>query len=352
MPVFEVGKLEKECSRVFEGAGLSNEEAQRVAHSLILANLMGHDSHGVIRIPMYVERIQEGLFQAGQKIQLIREADASAVVDGGQGFGQTVCMQAMQLAMKKAKARSIGAVELFNCSHIGRLGEYVELAAANDMIGIVMCNNGGGGQLQAPYGGIDPRMSPNPVAVGIPTGKEFPIVVDMTSSVVAEGKIRVKKNRDERLPEGWAIDSEGKPTTDPNAFYGPPRGAILPFGGIVAHKGYALSVVIDVLSGALGGAGCSRAGAESGGGNGVFILAIDIGAFTGRDRDRFRKEMDTFVDWLKSSRLMPGFKEILIPGEVEYRMRSQKENEGVFVEDETWQQIRETGEKVGVKVIG
>ena len=349
MPVFEVGKLEVDCARVFEGAGLSGEEAQRVAHSLMLANLMGHDSHGVIRVAQYVELLRDGRFQAGQQIRVVREADASAVVDGGWGFGQTVCMQAMEKAMEKAKARSIGAVELFNCSHIGRLGEYVEAAAAADMIGIVMCNNHGGGLLQAPFGGFDARMSPNPVAVGIPTGRAFPIVVDMTSSVVAEGKIRVKRNRGEALPEGWATDSEGRPTTDPNVFYGPPRGAILPFGGIAAHKGYALAVVVDVLSGALGGGGCSREGAVSGG-NGVFLMAIDIGAFTGRDR--FREEMDAFVDWLKSSRLMPGFEEILMPGEMEHRMRHQKESEGVFVEDETWRQIRETGEKVGVEVTG
>lgn len=345
MPIFEVDKLIHACATVFEGAGLEEQEASLIAKSLVMANLMGHDSHGVIRVVQYVKALSDGRVQAGKKIKILKEADASAVVDGEWGFGQTVCHQAMELATEKAKQRSVAVVELFNCSHIGRLGEYVEATAEKDMIGIVMCNNHGGGLLQPPFGGIESRMSPNPIAVGIPTGRDFPIVVDLTTSVVAEGKIRVKRNRGESLPEGWVIDANGKPTTDPNAFYGPPRGAILPFGGISAHKGYALSIVVDVLSGALGGSGCSREGGSSGG-NGVFIMVLDIGAFTGRDT--FREEMETFVGFLKSSPLMPGFEEILLPGEMEARMRAQKERDGVFVDDETWRQICDTGASVGV----
>ncbi|MDP6041737.1 MAG: Ldh family oxidoreductase [Candidatus Latescibacteria bacterium] len=345
MPVFEVEKLTESCAQVFKGAGLDDDEAHRVAHSLLLANLMGHDSHGVIRVVQYVQALKGGRVKAGQKIRVVREADASAVVDGGWGFGQTVCHQAMELAMEKAAKRSVAVVEMFNSSHIGRLGEYVEATAKADMIGIVMCNNHGGGLLQHAFGGIDARMSPNPIAVGFPTGGDYPIVVDLTTSVVAEGKIRVKRNLGESLPEGWVIDAEGNPTTDPAKFYGPPRGAILPFGGISAHKGYALSVVVDVLSGALGGAGCSREGGASGG-NGVFIMALDIGAFTGRDK--FQEEMQTFISFLKGSKLMPGFDEVLMPGEMEARMRQQKEADGVPIDDETWRQICETGKDVGV----
>lgn len=345
MPIFEVEKLETACALVFEGAGLDAAEARQIAHSLILANLMGHDSHGVIRVVQYVQALKDGRVHAGKKIAITKEADASAVVDGGWGFGQTVCHQAMALAMEKARQRSVAVVELFNSSHIGRLGEYVEVAAKADMIGIVMCNNHGGGLLQPPFGGIDSRMSPNPIAVGIPTGGDFPIVADLTTSVVAEGKIRVKRNQGESLPEGWVIDADGNSTTDPAKFYGPPRGSILPFGGISAHKGYALSVVVDILSGALGGAGCSRESGGSGG-NGVFIMALDIGAFTGRDK--FVEEMQTFVQFLKGAKLMPGFEEILMPGELETRMRRQKEADGVPLDDETWRQICEIGQTVGV----
>lgn len=347
MPVFEVKALERDCARIFRGAGLPDDEADVIARSLVLSNLMGHDSHGVIRVVQYVDALGNGIVKAGQKIRIVREADAGAVADGNWGFGQTVCRQAMALAIQKAQARAVAAVELFNSSHIGRLGEYVEEAAEQGILGIVMCNNHGGGRLLAPFGGIDARMSPNPVAVGIPTGKGHPIVVDMTTSVVAEGKIRVKRNLGEDIPEGWAVDAEGKPATKTDAFYGPPRGAILPFGGISAHKGYALAVVIDILSGALGGAGCSREGAPSGG-NGVFVMAIDIKAFTGPDD--FQAHVDGLVDYLKSSRLMPGFSEILVPGEVEQRLRRTREAEGVTVDDETWRQIREVGKKVGVEI--
>ena len=346
MPVIAVNDLKLGCSRVFQGAGLSEGEATRVAHSLVLSNLMGHDSHGVIRVVQYVDALKAGRVQPGKTVQVVREADSSVVLDGEWGFGQTLCHQAMELTLEKARARSVGVAELFNCSHIGRLGEYVESAAEEGMIGIVMCNNHGGGRLQPPFGGMDSRMSPNPVAVGIPTGGEFPIVVDMTTSVVAEGKIRMKRNLGEDIPEGWAIDSSGNPATDPGVFYGPPRGSILPFGGITAHKGYALAIVVDILSGALGGGGCSKEEGVSGG-NGVFLMAFDIGAFTGRDR--FEEEIGEFIEYLKGSRLLPGFEEILMPGEMEARMRRQKEAEGVFVDDETWRQIRETSEKVGVQ---
>ncbi|NKB70458.1 MAG: Ldh family oxidoreductase [Candidatus Latescibacteria bacterium] len=345
MPRIAVDELRRTCSRIFTGAGLQQGEADQIAWSLVQANLMGHDSHGVIRIVQYIKALQGGRVQPGKALKIIRQADASAVVDGGWGFGQTVCHQAMQLAVEKARARSVGVVELFNSSHIGRLGEYVEWAAEQGFIGICMCNNHGGGQLQPAFGGIDAKMSPNPLAVGIPTGKGFPIVVDMTSSVVAEGKIRVKRNQGEALPDGWIIDAEGKPSNDPDKFYGPPHGAILPFGGVAAHKGYALAVVVDVLSGALGGSGCSGRSSQ-GGGNGVFIMALDIGAFTGPEL--FEEEIDHFIDHLKASRLLPGFDGISLPGEIEQRLRLQRQADGVDVDEETWRQIGATAEAVGV----
>ncbi|UCF92370.1 MAG: Ldh family oxidoreductase [Desulfobacterales bacterium] len=350
MPVFSVTQLEGDCARVFEGAGLSGEEAHRVACSLVTANLMGHDSHGVIRVEQYIKSLQKGDVAPGQQISKVREADASAVVDGNKGFGQTTCRQAMALAIQKARERSVAAVELFNSFHIGRLGEYVEIAAEANMIGMVMCNNHGGARLMSPFGGIDARMSPNPLAVGIPTGGEFPIVVDMTSSVVAEGKIRVKKNRGEMLPEGWAIDAEGRPIKNPKDFYGPPQGAILPLGGIAAHKGYALALVVDILSGALGGGGCSRQNEPTTGHNSVFLLAIQIEAFT-PIRD-FINETDTLIRFLKQSRLAPGSDGIRMPGEIEYNLKRQREKEGVFVDDTTWKQIGETARLLGVSLQG
>ncbi len=347
MPVIKAAQLERIASDIFQGAGLSADESAIVAKSLVKSNLMGHDSHGVIRIPEYCQLLKDGVVRPGQNARVERETDASAVLEGGWGFGQVICRQAMELALEKAKNRALAAVTLYQCAHIGRLGEYAEMAAEKNMIGIVMCNDHGSGPAVAPFGGIDPRMSTNPLAIGIPTGGECPIVIDMATSVVASGKIHVQKNRGEKLPEGWALDSTGNPTTDPNAYYGPPRGAILPFGGVSAHKGFALSIAVDLLSGALGGAGCTRENAEREG-NGVFLLVLDIGAF--KSPEEFKAEADAFIEYLKSSRLMPGFDEILIPGEPEYKRRRKLEKEGIKVDETTWQQIIETAGSVKVKI--
>jgi len=345
MPVFSAKPLEEGCAKIFRAAGLTEAESKQVAHSLVLSNLMGHDSHGVIRVTQYLQLLEEGKMKSGQEIRVVREADASAVMDGGWGFGQIVCRQAMKIAMEKASAGSVAAVELFQTCHIGRLGEYVEMAAESEMIGMIMCNNHGGGLLQAPFGGIDPKMSPNPLSIGFPTGQEFPIIVDMTSSVVAEGKIRLKRNLGETIPDGWALDADGNPVNDPDVFYGPPRGAILPMGGIVAHKGFALAIMVDLLSGVLGGGGCSRDGVTSGG-NGVFLMVLDIRAFT--DMERYYDEIGEFTQHLKRSRLAPGVEEIFLPGEIEGRLRKKREEEGVVVDEETWRKIQEVAQGLNV----
>jgi hydroxycarboxylate dehydrogenase B len=347
MKVIKAEQLERIASDIFQGAGLSADEAGIVAKSLVKSNLMGHDSHGVIRIPDYCKLLKEGMVKAGQKVRVEHETDASSVLDGGWGFGQVICRQAMEVTLEKAKKRALAAVTLRQCAHIGRLGEYAEMAAEKNMIGIVMCNDHGSTPSVAPFGGIDGRMSTNPIAIGIPTGGPHPIIIDMATSVVAAGKIHVQLNRDEKMPEGWALDSTGNPTTDPKATFGPPPGAILPFGGISAHKGFGLSIAVDLLSGALGGAGCTRENAESEG-NGVFLLVLDIGAF--QSTNDFKAEADAFIEYIKSSRLMPGFDEILIPGEPEYRRRRQLETEGIKVEETTWRQIVETAGSFKVEI--
>ena len=159
MQVIKAAQLERISSDIFQGAGLSAGEAGIVAKSLVKSNLMGHDSHGVIRIREYCKLLKEGVVKAGQKVRVERETDASAVLEGGWGFGQVICRQAMELALEKAKNRALAAVTLYQCAHIGRLGEYAEMAAEKNMIGIVMCNDHGSGPAVAPFGGIDPRMS-------------------------------------------------------------------------------------------------------------------------------------------------------------------------------------------------
>jgi uncharacterized oxidoreductase len=221
------------------------------------------------------------------------------------------------------------------------------MAAERDMIGMMMVNNHGAAQLMSPWGGIARRLSPSPMSVGLPTATDDPVLLDVSMAVMAEGKVRVKRNRGEELPEGSIIDAQGNPTTDPNDLYGPPPGAILPFGGVVGYKGYALGFIIDVLAGALSGAGCSRADAPRFG-NAVFITVINIESFI--PVEEFKNHVDGLIEYVKSSPKMPGVDEILFPGEIEAKERRKRLETGIFIEDETWEQIVKAAEDLGVDV--
>jgi uncharacterized oxidoreductase len=235
-----------------------------------------------------------------------------------------------------------------HANHIGRLGRYVEQVARQEMIGALFVNMHGGGVIVVPWGGRQARLGTNPLAVGVPTAGGQPLVLDMTTSVVAEGKVRVLRNRGEGVPEGWVVDAEGRPTEDPAAFYGPPRGSLLPFGGAAGHKGYGLNLVVELLGGALSGAGC--AGQSRRNGNGALLLVLDISHFV--PLEDFYQEMEEFAAFVKSSPRAAGFDEILLPGEMEARQRRRREREGIFVEEETWQQIVACGRRFGWKESG
>lgn len=345
MPKFSAEKLEKLTCEIFEAAGVPTDEAQIVAESLVKSNLTGHDSHGVIRVTQYTSLIEKGGIVPGAKMVVVKENATTAVLDGNWGFGQVMGRKAMEIAMKKAKDHSIAAVSMLNSNHIGRLGEYPAVAVEQNMIGIIMVNNHGGAQYMPPWGGTARRLSSNPISIAMPTGGDDPILLDISTTVSAEGKVRVRRNRGEELPEGYIIDAQGNPTTDPNDLYGPPVGAILPFGGIVGHKGYGLGFIIDALAGALSGAGCSRADAERVG-NAVFIMVIDIEAFI--SPKEFKNHMDGLIKYVKSSPKMPGVSEILFPGEIEAKETTERLEDGIFIEDETWNQIFEAASSLGV----
>jgi len=350
MPVFDVQRLKEIALSIFRSAGVPEDEAETVSQALINANLAGHDSHGVIRIPQYIEALLKGMIKPGEGIEILHETPTTAVIDGKWGFGQVVASKAMRMAIDKAGENHLGAVAVQRSNHVGRIGDYAEMAAREGMIGMVTVNNHGAGLLVAPWGGRERRLSTNPISFAIPRGEDEPIVLDITTSVAAEGKVRVKRNRGEKLPEGWIIDHEGKPSTDPNDLYGregKPPGALLPMGGRVGYKGFGLGIVVDILSGALSGAGCSGTpGARIG--NSIFALAINIEGF--RPIGEFKSEVDRFVRFIKSSPLAPGFDEILMPGEIETRTRRKRLNDGIFVDDVTWNQIVEAARKVGAEI--
>jgi len=345
MPNFTFNQLQSVTSQIFTALGVSPDEGKTLGHFLASANLVGHDSHGVIRIPQYIQHIKRGEIKLGMKIELLNETATTAVINGNWGFGQVVTKQATELAVTKAIESGLACVTVQKNNHVGRLSDYAHLIAEKSCIGILMVNGHGSGTRVAPFGGIDGRLSTNPLCISIPQKEDGPIVADITTSVVAEGKIRVKRNQGEQLPLGWIIDADGNPSQNSKDFYEKPYGALLPLGGDVAHKGFALSMIVDILAGALSGAGCSGDTAPRFG-NSVFILAIKVENFV--PKSVFHQQVQNLIKWVKSARHATGFNEILVPGEPEKRVKAQREKDGIPIDNETWQQILSVAQQLGL----
>ncbi len=344
MPTLHADPLKKIANQIFATAGATPDEARIVSDALVEANLAGHDSHGIMRIPEYVRWMEQDLVTVGAHIKITREADSFAVVDGGWGFGQVVGREATEVAIGKAEQAGVGTVAASQCCHIGRVGDYPMMAAAKGMVAVMFVNTHGGGKLVAPWGGKSRRLSANPISIAIPRKAGTPIVVDISTSAIAEGKVRGMLNRKVPVPPGSIMDADGNPTTDAAKFYGPPPGALFPFGG---HKGFALGLVTDILAGAISGGGCSRPEANRVG-NTFLVFVLNINRLRGDER--FYDDVEHLIEYVKSSELAPGSKEILIPGEPEASEKERRQRNGIAVDDETWRQITEVGNKYGVNV--
>lgn len=344
MPTFSFETLYQVTLQAVSALGSPPDEAAVVADAIARANVAGHDSHGIIRLEQYAAMVRSGDLIPGGPTTVVREAPCTALLDGGWNFGQVVARRAVDLAMRKAREYGTGTVSVRNSNHLGRLGEYTLLAARDGMICFGTVNNHGRGNLVAPFGGRDGRLATNPLSFACP-GPERPILVDITTSVVAEGKVRIKRNAGERVPEGWLLDNQGNPSTDPADLYTNPRGALLPFGGIVGHKGYALAIMVDILSGALSGAGCSYS-STCRLGNAMFFTVVDIEKFV--SMEEFLAQVEILERHVKASPPAPGFGEILMPGEPELRAEEQRLREGIFIDDETWRQFVECARGLGV----
>jgi LDH2 family malate/lactate/ureidoglycolate dehydrogenase len=245
MPVFVAEQLRKVGTEIFETAGAPRKEAEWVSKLLVKANLVGHDSHGVIRIIQYVKAIQKGEIKPDAKTEVVHETRTSALLNGNWGFGQVVAKKAMEIAVSKAKVNTVGTVCAFDAYHIGRLADYTTLAADNSMIGIAMANSS---KAVAPYGGMERSLSTGPLSYAFPTGAEAPFVLDIATSTIAEGKVRVTLHKEDKLPEGCLIDKNGNPSANPVDYYD--GGALLPLGGdSFGYKGFGIGLVVEVLSG-------------------------------------------------------------------------------------------------------
>jgi hydroxycarboxylate dehydrogenase B len=347
----EPAALEAFGRRVFVALGTPEDVAAEVAAHLVRANLAGHDSHGAIRIPQYATMIAQGTIRPDGRPAVVRERGATLLVDAGDGFGQYVTAWALERGIERAAGQGTAVVAIRRANHIGRVGDYTERAARRGYVAAVTVGAAGPGiGGAAPFGGAARFLGTNPWSLGVPTGGE-PVLVDFATTVVAEGKVRVARDKREALPPGCIVDKEGHPSTDPADFYA--GGMLLPFGG---HKGYGLALGAALLGGlaAIGEADPSMAGAaaapaEPGQGDrtgGVFLLLVDPGAFG--DAGAYVGTVGRVTGALKQVPPAPGVGEVLLPGEPEARTRRQREREGIALPADTWAAIAGVAEKAGV----
>src|SRR5262245_20213667 len=273
---FDAAKVQRFAEKVFTTCGAPLDEAALIAEHLIKANLMGYDSHGILRIPQYVNDVKRGILILGAPITFKNQTETTAIVDCGWNSGQVGAYRALQYAIDKARSSQIAMVVTQRCNHAGRLGTYTQAAAEQGFIALGFCNSPpGDGHFVAPWGGREGRLSTNPMSFAIPCGKHSPILGDFSTSQTPEGKLRLYLNQKKPLPQGWVVDAQGRPSNDPADFYGPPRGAILPFGGALGYRGFALGLLVEVLGGLIGGTSTTKPLP----GNGLCFLVVNVSAF-------------------------------------------------------------------------
>lgn len=326
---------------IFKAAGTPEMEAETVSDILVATSLRGIDSHGVRAIPGYINSIKKGRLKPKTTITTLKETETTAMLDDGGGFGFVAGKRAMEMAIAKAKKYKMGSVGVKGPGHIGALYYYSLMAVKEDMIGITLCR--GGGHAAAPYGGVEGRLGINPLCIGIPAGKEKPIILDMATTGVAMGHLDVMAVRGQNAPEGWLIKKDGTWSTDPSS-YRTGESAPVCFGYPYSeYKGYGLSVIVEAWAGAIG-SGCSL-GEE---GFGHVFTAIDPTGYC--SLDEFKARIDSMIGHMKSAARRPGFKEILLPGEPEWNEEEKRRMEGIFIDDPWWENIMTTAKSLGVNV--
>jgi len=330
--------LKSHCSMILQYHGLPVADADVVSTSLVDANLRGVDSHGVSRMPIYIERLRRGLVTPNPQIRIISDRGASLLVDGDNGMGAVVTTKALELAQERLGQYGSVSVGIRNSSHYGSGAYYAEQAAARGAASFLYSN---APSTMAPWGGVDPYLGTNPYTFGVPAGKQAPIILDMATSVVARGKIILAADAGKEIPEGWAIDSEGRPTTNARAAL---DGSVLPFGG---PKGYGIALMIDIMAGVLTGAGFGpRIGDlyrdfEKPQNVGAFLQLTDVSTFL--PMEEFRARMSCMIDEIKSARRAAGVEEIFLPGEIERRKAEQRRERGIPLPEETVDNLNSLG---------
>jgi hydroxycarboxylate dehydrogenase B len=351
MVTIKVDNLIDFVAEVFSHADSSAEEARRIATYLTTANLTGHDSHGVIRVPVYIRWKKMGSIVPNQTPEVVVDTPSLAVVDGKFGYGQTVAPVAVRIGIDRCKKAGLAAVALRNAGHIGRIGDWAEMAAAEGLVSVHFVN-AAGSLLVAPYGGVEKRLSTAPYCVGIPRQGQDPIVLDFATSIVAEGKVLVASRGGKKLPNGALIDSDGSLSEDPHVLYGSytpdgPRdhtkgtGAIRAFG---EHKGSGLAFICELLGGALTGTGATAPNRRFA--NGMLAFYVDPKVVD--PANFFDGEISRYVDFIRETKPIAGVDSVLIPGDPERKNRAERTRNGIPLPDDTWAAIVNTAREVGV----
>lgn len=333
------------CSACFQKLGLLREDAQITADNLIFANLRGVDSHGVIRLKIYVDRLRAGGFKANVRPQIVCEQESAALIDAQRGLGQVAATAAMKLAIDKAAKTGMAVVSVRNSNHFGASAFYALQAVERGMIGFAATN---AGPTMAPTGGCEARLGNNAFAVAVPAGQLPPLVLDMATGAVAWGKIFVAQQEKKRIPTTWALDKHGVPTDDPNA--AAHQGLIQPFGG---YKGYGMSLLIDILTGVLSGGGFSTQvrtlykEIESPAQIAHTCAALRIEAFM--PLDEFRERMDEIIQLMRSCPSAPGVERIFVPGEIEWETERRRQLEGIPINPTLRTELIALATELGIK---
>jgi len=324
---------------ILQKLGVEERDSRIVADHLVLANLFGVDSHGIVRLPYYVKAIRSGKLNPSPDYKTIKESDAIVFIDGDSGLGQGVAMEVTERAIEKAESNGIGFGCAVNLGHVGMLTHYTLRVVDNRMIGIAVAN---APAVMAPLGGRRAFLGTNPVAMGFPFKENRHILFDSAMSISSRGKILLAWKKGEKIPSNWAVDEDGEPTTDPEKAI---RGALLPDG----VKGYALALMIDLLCGAvLGGKFGFDLPSDFSSQGGFSILAISVESF--RDYEDYLRDIETYIERLKSLPKMKNFDEIRVPGELKFRILEERRKKGIPLDDETLASLIDLSEELGVEL--
>lgn len=332
------------CMSCFIKIGVSEKHSKILSDTLVKANLRGVDSHGVLRLPGYIERVMRGLINYQENVKIINKNLSISLIDGENNFGQIVTYYGMKEAIQKAdrKETGIGFVGISHTNHMGMAAYYAMMAAEKGMIGIAMSNSP---STVVPWGGAQPILGTNPIAIAIPAGREYPIILDMATSLVARGKIRLALDNKQEIPLGWALDLEGNPTADPKKAI---KGALLPFGG---PKGYAISLIIQIFSSILTNSAREmniKSMYDFSGKSeiGIFLGAIKVDCFI--SREIYNYEIDELIKRIKISKLAKGNEKIYLPGEIEFEQQKKREKEGIPLSKTLYNDLKLISSNLGI----